>query len=142
MKFELNVAKYEDHVTAYDLNYETFPTIRLFIDGLYALGISIYKWEINEGSNKGKYIATKQIGNFVKKWEDIDIVSINDLIETSINDIIEFNKDDIMYSNIDEVIVFKFSVNTWRLVQYKKTKWGFVDIKPDKDVSKLQRLIN
>ena len=147
MKFETHVAKYTDH-EVFSTVYPKFPTVRLYENNQYALGIALHKWHIDDGSNKGYYLAVYIVCGFENTWEDIDLVNAYNILQSENETIKSFDTntlEDCSYTD-DSIVVYKFSVNVWRRVELtgKKTKkWSFVDNKPSKDdPSKIQRLLN
>ena len=146
MKFETHVAKFDDH-EVFSSVVPKLPTVRLFLDNKYALGISLHKWNISEGTQKGNYIAIYKICDFESSWESIDLTNVYEFLQTQTDSIRSFDiitLEDASFTN-EAVYVFKFSVNIWRRVMLtgkKVKKWTYTDEKPSKeDASQIQRLL-
>ena len=147
MKFETHVAKYNTH-EVYSTVAPKLPTVRLFENNMYALGIALHKWSYTEGPQKGDYIAIYQICDFEQSWENIDLSNVYDVLQNHNDTITDFDTttlQDGSYTN-ENIKVFKFSVNVWRRVMLtgkKVKKWTFTDDKPSKDdPSRIQRLLH
>ena len=134
-----SVVKYENHNVAYDRDTDTFdlgPTSKCKHNDTMLLSVSLHKW-IGEGNNKGNYIAVLVLG-------DCDQKAKIDTFRALYNDRKSALFDDIERGILPEnVEVFRFSVNAWRHVIFKKTKWAFDDTKPTKDEpSRLQQVLD
>jgi hypothetical protein len=148
MKFETHVAKFTDH-EVYTNVESKLPTIRLYENNKYALSIALHKWK-NESDDikvKGEFIAVYKICDFEDKWESIDLTETYNLLQNTVDSIKSFDSKTLENGTyIDSnIIIYKFSVNVWRRVEYigkKVKKWTFIDEKPNKeDQSKIQRLL-
>jgi hypothetical protein len=149
MKFETHNAKYEDHEVFTSVNPK-FPTLRLFENDQYALGIALHKWK-NESTDikvKGEFLCVYVVCGFSESWDSIDLSDAYQVMQDECDTIKDFDISSLengTYTD-ESILVYKFSVNVWRRVEYigKKTKkWTFVDEKPNKDSnSKVQRLLN
>lgn len=146
MKFETCVAKYEDHEVFSEIKSK-LPTVRLYENSKYALGIALHKWSVLEGSSKGNYIAVYKICEFQTSWDSIDLQTAYDFIHAEEDTIKSIDFSSIENHNCEDssVIVYKYSVSAWRNVETsgkKVKKWTFSDTKPTKeDESKIQRLL-
>ena len=147
MKFETHVAKYDDHEVFSSVDPK-LPTVRLFENNQYALGIALHKWNIAEGSSKGNYLAVYIVCGFENSWEEIDMKNAYDVLENENENIRTFDTETLENSTFEDesIVVYKFSVNVWRRVELtgkKVKKWTFADTKPDKnEFSRVQRLLN
>jgi len=146
MKFETFVAKYETHEVHSEIQPK-LPTVKLFENNQYALGIALHKWETTEGTSKGKYLAVYIICGFEDSWESIDLTNAYDILQNECDVIKSYDFNSLQNQTCDDesIVVYKFSVNVWRRVELqgkKSKKWAFVDEKPSKeDHSRVQRLL-
>lgn len=141
--FNEHIVKIEHHNVAYnpETNVLTLgPTSKVKYGSEFVISVSLHKWINLEGSNKGSYIAVLRLGNdditeqrerlqrFQARFHESG-PELFDMIETGT--LPEF------------VNVYKYSVNVWRSVEMKKTKWAYNDVvKPTKDEpASIQRLL-
>ena len=145
MKFDTTHAKYDTHNVAYCTESKMLklgPTSRLVVDETNMIAISLHKWCNPDGTNKGSFIALLALG----QEEQLDPEKAKTELQ-NFQDIFDKNPDviyEIQEGTLPEhVYVFKYSVNVWRPVEKKRTKWAFIDDKkPGKcDPCAIQRLL-
>ena len=138
--FDTSVVKFEDHNVAYDPDTNSLklgPVSRIKVDDNFVLAVSIHKWSVHVMPNKGNYIAclilkdTETAVSVLKNFQNV-YENNNKVIEQ-----IETGE----YT--DNIAVYRFSVNVWRPVKKKNTRWLYADaVKPSKDdPSYVQRLL-
>ena len=137
---DTSVVKIEDHNVAYNSETKELklgPVAKVKVDDEYVLAVSLHKWTYEHQPNKGCYIAFLLIRNTEKA---IDVLNDFQAKFSQTNTIIDEIENGIYDTNI---AVFRFSVNVWRPVSKKKTKWVFADkVKPSKDEpSYIQRVL-
>ena len=149
MRFETHVARYADH-EVYSSVSPKLPTLRLFDNDKYALGVGLHKWK-NESTDiklKGEYIAVYVVCDFEESWSNIDLSNVYNLLQNDNQQFENIDMESIENGTFtdERIYIYKFSVNVWRRVEFigkKVKKWTFVDTKPDKDMcSKVQRLLD
>ena len=144
MRFDETVVKVDDHNAAYDSTtgeMKIGPTCKVFHNASWYIGVSLHKWTHSEGPTKGAYIAVLPL-HCIDEASPEDSQKLDDLkarFET-IPDMFTQTEQGVIPMR---VIVYKFSVNVWRPVVFKKTKWAFDSTpKPNKDEpSFVQRLL-
>ena len=138
-QFNEEVVKIDLHNVAYNAQSHELtlgPTSRGYIDGSMKLTVSLHKWTLADGPNKGNYISLLELGeNPVDRLEAFKSVFVE--------------RGPALFEEIeagaygDNVYTFRWSVNAWRSVVKKKTKWAFSDTKPEKgNPSRVQRLLD
>lgn len=136
MKFDSTIAKWDIHNVAYDVENEQLklgPTVKVLVKDEYHIAISLHKWIESEGKNKGSYICVLALGpdNSVDSDEAQNRLEAFKALFDENHNIFS----DIQKGKVSEYVhVYKFSVNVWRSVIFKGTKWTYNDItKPCKD---------
>ena len=125
-----DIVKSELHSVAYDIDTQELvqcPTSRILVDDSWELAIALHKWD--------KYIALYSMGDYERPSKQR-----LEEYESSITPAVvrEIDRGTVP----DNVYVYKYSVNVWRRVEYKRTKWVFAEPKPSKeDPSHVQRVI-
>lgn len=139
MEFDSNIEKYDIHNVAYDPESHTlssFPVSKINVNGTEYISISLHKWTIPEGSNKGKYIA------FVTLYDDASPSKEDAVHKIDVLKQIFAEYQHTLFESIEkgdvcniplQFVYFRWSVNVWRLVTKPKSKWTFADEKPSKD---------
>jgi hypothetical protein len=125
-----DIVKPELHSVAYNSEtqqFDGYPSSRIRVNDDWELAIALHKWD--------KYIALYSLG--VYNCPNKDRIQS---FETSINpQVIPQIENGIVP---DCVHVYKYSVNVWRKVEFKRTKWAFSEPKPSKDdPAHVQRVI-
>lgn len=118
--------KYDEY-QSYTTN-DYYPTVRLRTsESGWKLGVIVHKWETSDP--KGYFLAILHISEEhnidAAYWKnpkvDIDIKStINEFVPREIEQ---------GYTYSGKLSILKFSVNTWRFAEKKKTKWAYTDKK-------------
>ena len=125
-----DIVKSELHSVAYDIDTQELvqsPTSRILVDDSWELAIALHKWD--------KYIALYSMGDYERPVKDRLAE-----YETSFTPQVVAEIEAGTVPN--NVYVFKYSVNVWRRVEFKRTKWVFAEPKPSKeDPSHVQRVI-
>ena len=142
MTFNTEVAKIDLHSVAYDADTQELklgPTSQVKVGDQFLLSVSLHKWINSDGPNKGSYIAALVLGDADTEGQKNRLESVQCEFE---------NQGAELFAAIEKgtlptyVRVYKFSVNVWRSVSMKKTKWAYDDTKPSKDdPASIQRLL-
>ena len=145
MRFDDSVVKIDCLNSAYDEDAKEFklgPAYKVFHRDDWYTGVALHKWTTVDGSRKGNYVA---ISLLKEHDNEVDCSDILTAISSQCNDIGTFTR--IENGDIPDellIVVYKFSVNIWRPVINKKTKWVFDEStrKPLKgEPSYVQRLL-
>ena len=136
MRFDEDVVRLDDHNASYNQETKEMkvgPTYKVYRGDSWSTAVSIHKWKTEDGPRKGEFVAVAPISG-------------KDCIERIQHECSEQGFCEKMETGITptNIIVYKFSVNVWRPVEFKKTKWAFEKntCKPNKtDASYLQRLL-
>ena len=120
------IVKYDDYQSYTTDDY--YPTVRLRIsDSGWKLAVIVHKWETSDP--KGQFLAILHISEEhqldAEYWNN---PKININIKSEMNKIIP---KEVEQGNTyaGKVSILKFSVNTWRFAEKKKTKWVYTDKK-------------
>ena len=129
--FDENIAKYADHNAAYDSTTNELhmgPTSRVLIGESWHVSTNVHKWAVESGPRKGNYLSVLDLGEDNSVDHDTARLRLQAFQDA-------FDKDNNICTKIedgiiaDNVYVYKFSVNVWRSVTRKGTKWVYNDIK-------------
>uniref|UniRef100_A0A6C0FBJ6 Uncharacterized protein n=1 Tax=viral metagenome TaxID=1070528 RepID=A0A6C0FBJ6_9ZZZZ len=136
MKYDSNIEKFEVHNVAYNLDTKTFTRWPIAILKIpeRTLSVSLYKWYVLDGTNRGYFLAflklspeESQVNADIKKKVDCIQNMHNELGETFIKNLEQG------ISENDDIIYFRWYINVWRQVKKQKKKWIYIDEKPSKD---------
>lgn len=123
------IVKYDDYQSYTTDDY--YPTVRLRTSGDsdsgWKLGVIVHKWETSDP--KGQFLAILHISeehNIDAEYWKEPMVNID--IKSEVNKVVpkEIEQGN-TYSG--KLSILKFSVNTWRFAEKKKTKWAYTDKK-------------
>ena len=146
MKIDTVTAKYDIHNVSYDPEQGSFtrwPVSIANADEKRWVCISLHKWCVPDGSNRGYYIALLKLypdgEKLTRAKADEHVDMIRKLHSEYGDELIR----GIETSSVDcpgfELLYYRWCINVWRPVTKPKTRWLYVGTKPDKDTCTIER---
>lgn len=132
MRIDKFPAKFDNYESGYDITTKTItkhPAVFLsFDDEQERHGVLIHKWQISDKKNKGDFIACLELDKIEMSNHYESFLAY---FQSNSNMFLELEKGTLPKEF--SIHIFKFSINQWRKVSMKKTKWDYIDSKPLKE---------
>jgi len=150
MRIDTSNVKYDVHNVAYDPGQRAFVRWPLSICNVPGeshgqTAISLHKWSIPDGTNRGDYIALVPLCDHGKAMsvEDADAATsrILSLYREYGDGLIRSIEGATLECPGLELVYFKWSVNVWRQVKKPRSKWAYVGTKPDRGYCTIERIL-
>ena len=148
MRIDTSNVRYDVHNVAYDPEQRAFVRWPLSIcnapgESRRRTAISLHKWSIPDGANKGDYIALVPICDHGEAMtvEDADAATSRILsLHRECGDELIRSIEGGAIPGLD-VMYFKWSVNVWRPVRRPRSRWGYVGTRPDRGHCTIERIL-
>lgn len=131
MRVDIYPAKYDDYESGYDTisgSITKHPAVQLAFEEQTTYGVLIHKWQMVDKSNKGNYIACIDLkSNCLSSTYELFLT----YYESNKN--MFYDLENGVFPDDFSICVFKYSINQWRTVSKKRSKWEYTDTKPLKE---------